>query len=110
MAKNILKIAKEIIPIFIMIGLIPLFPNDIALTSVYILNIALLFYLKKEKRDFEIFAFGFFIMIISETFFVSTGVEKFLRNSFFGIMPLWLPFLWAYSFVVMKRVIKYLDF
>ncbi len=48
-------------------------------------------------------------MIISEYLFIKTGVETFTRNSLFGLMPLWLPFLWAYAFVVIKRAIKILD-
>jgi hypothetical protein len=44
-------------------------------------------------------------MFASEYFFISTGVETFARNSLFGLMPLWLPFLWAYAFVVIKRAV-----
>ena len=49
-------------------------------------------------------------MIIAEYFFVSTGAETFLRKSLFGIMPLWLPFIWAYAFVAMKRAINILNY
>ena len=52
--------------------------------------------------------FGFFAMIASEYLFISTGVEKFERNSLLGLMPLWLPFLWAYGFVAIKRAISIL--
>jgi len=36
-------------------------------------------------------------------------VETFVRNSLFGLMPLWLPFLWGYGFVAIKRGIKILE-
>ncbi|MBN2052170.1 hypothetical protein JW756_01585 [Candidatus Woesearchaeota archaeon] len=61
--------------------------------------------MRYEQRDFLFFIFGFIAMIISEYLFVSTGVETFVRNTLFGLMPLWLPFLWAYAFVAMKRAI-----
>lgn len=48
-------------------------------------------------------------MLISEYFFISTGVEIFLRHSLFGIMPVWLPVLWAYGFVVISRSLKILE-
>jgi hypothetical protein len=48
-------------------------------------------------------------MIISEFFFISTGVETFVRDSLCGMMPLWLPFLWAYAFVAMRRAMIILD-
>jgi hypothetical protein len=47
--------------------------------------------------------FGFIFMTLSEYLFISTGVEVFERDSLFGLMPLWLPFLWGYGFVVIKR-------
>jgi hypothetical protein len=64
---------------------------------------------KREPRDITILVFGFFVMIVSEYLFVSTGVEIFNRNSLLGIMPLWLPFLWAYGFVAIKRGVKILE-
>ncbi len=98
------------IPIILMISLIYLIKNDYLLTSVYIIIIAISFIIKYEKKEIVVFTFGFFIMIIAEYFFVRTGVEIFVRNSLFNLMPLWLPFLWAYSFVGMKRAIKLLGF
>ena len=92
-----------------MIVLIPFVPNDYNLLLIYILIIAAAFYTKMEKNDILIFVFGFFIMTASEHFFIRTGVETFQRNSLFGTMPVWLPFLWAYGFVAIKRAIKILD-
>ena len=103
---KIINIVLNIIPIFVMIGLIPIIQNDYLLTVVYIGIILISFFIKKEKGDVFIFIFGFFVMIISEIIFVSTGVETFVRNTLFGLMPLWLPFLWGYGFVAIKRGIK----
>ncbi len=92
-----------------MIGLIPIVSSDYILTLVYIAIIAIAFFIRYEKREYVFLTFGFFGMIISEYIFTSTKVETFDRNSLFGLMPLWLPFLWAYSFVAMKRAIKILE-
>lgn len=48
-------------------------------------------------------------MTISESFFIGTGVETFVRSSLFNIMPIWLPLLWAFAFVIMRRIIVILD-
>jgi 8-oxo-dGTP diphosphatase len=110
MSKNkIINFILNIIPILIMIGLIPVIQNDYILTVVYIGIIFILFFLKKEKGDFLVFILGFFMMILSEIIFVSTGVETFVRNTLFGLMPLWLPFLWGYGFVVIKRGLRILE-
>jgi len=93
------------IPIVLMIILIPLIQNDYFLSIAYAIIIIASFFMHYEKKDTFVFIFGFFAMGISELFFVSTGVETFVRNSLFGIMPLWLPIIWAYAFVAMKRVI-----
>lgn len=109
MLNKTIKILKETIPIIVMIGLIPLVLNDYLLSIFYILIIAICLYFKKEKNDFVFMGVGFFAMIISESIFISTGVETFVRNSLFGLMPLWLPLLWAYAFVAMRRSLKILE-
>ncbi len=104
-----LKMALNAVPVALMIALIPVLRNDYTLTAAYVVVISASFLARYEKKDALFFAFGFVIMIIAEYSFVSTGVETFARNSLFGLMPLWLPFLWAYSFVAMKRAIVILD-
>lgn len=103
------NIFLNIIPILVMIGLIPIIQNDYLLTVVFIGIITISFFIKKEKGDIFIFLFGFFAMILSEMVFISTGVETFVRNTLFGLMPLWLPFLWGYGFVAIKRGVKILE-
>ena len=92
-----------------MIGLIPVVKDDYILTGLYIAIILIAFFIKKEKGEILVFLFGFFGMILSEMVFISTGVETFVRNSLFGLMPLWLPFLWGYGFVVIKRCLSILE-
>ena len=107
--KKALNITIIAIPTLIMIGLIPLIINDYLLTAIYAVIIAISLIIKKTKNDILVFVFGFFIMIASEYLFVSTGVETFQRNSLFGLMPLWLPFLWGYGFIAIKRSIEVLN-
>lgn len=106
---KILQIFFNTIPIILMIAIIPIFKNDYALTGIYALIIAISFAVKYNKKDHLFFISGLIIMMISEYFFISAGVETFTRNSLFGLMPLWLPVLWAYAFVAMKRIIIVLD-
>ena len=105
---RILKILIEASPIIIMIALIPFVKNDYLLTGVYAIIITLLFIFRYEKKDYFFLIFGFIMMLVFESFFVSVGVETFNRNSLFGVMPIWLPILWAYAFVAIKRGIRIL--
>ena len=107
--KKALNITIIAIPTLIMIGLIPLIINDYSLAVIYIAIIAVSLIIKNTKNDLLVFTFGLFIMIVSEYLFVSTGVETFQRNSLFGLMPLWLPFLWGYGFIAIKRSIEVLN-
>lgn len=104
-----LLIFLNALPILVMVGLIPLIAHEYLLTLIYCAIIINSFLIKREKGDGKVFLFGFVIMIIFESIFISTGVETFVRNGLFGIMPLWLPFLWGYGFVAMKRGIKILE-
>ncbi len=90
--------------VVIMLALVPTIKNDYALTGIYIVFILSAVVFKKERSDFMFLTIGLFGLMLGEYFFVSTGVETFNRNSLFGIMPLWLPFLWAFIFLSMKRV------
>ncbi|MBN2454116.1 DUF2878 family protein [Candidatus Woesearchaeota archaeon] len=106
---KILQIFLNTIPIVVMIALIPAVKSDYMLAGAYACIIAAAFVVKREKKDWVFFLFGFFVMIVAECFFVSTGVETFERNSLFGVMPIWLPLLWAYVFVAMRRAVAVLD-
>jgi hypothetical protein len=106
---KLLSIFLNVLPIILMIALIPIVKNDYVLTAIYLLIIILSFVVKYNSKEYAFFIFGFIIMFFSEAIFISTGVETFVRNSLFGLMPFWLPFLWAYVFVVMRRVIIILD-
>jgi hypothetical protein len=101
--RKVYLIFVNAIPILIMIGLIPLVHNDYLLAVLDLVIIILAFAIKRERNEITILIAGFFIMIICEYLFVSTGVETFVRHSLFGIMPLWLPVMWAYGYVAIKR-------
>ncbi len=100
-----LKIFINSIPVLVMIGLIPLVRDDFMLTLFYVLIIFISLYIKHTRVEIFIFVFGLVMMTIFESIFISTGVEVFVRNSLFGLMPLWLPFIWGYGFVAIKRSI-----
>ncbi len=103
------QIFLNTIPVLAMIGLIPVVQNDYTLTLLYIVIIFIALLVRREKNDVTVMAFGFCIMIVSEYIFISTGVETFVRNTLFGLMPLWLPFLWAYGFVTIRRGVEILN-
>ncbi len=108
--KNKIKqIILELVPVVAMILLIPIIQNDYILLLVYGIIIISLFFIKYVKLDWVFFTFALITMTASETLFISTGVEVFERNSLFGLMPIWLPVLWAYVFVVMRRLVKVLE-
>ena len=93
-----------------MVSLIPVFLNDYILTLVDIIIILLTMKLiKANRKDKIVLISGFIVMTISEYFFIKTGVEVFKRQTLLGLMPLWLPFLWAYGFVAISRSVRILE-
>jgi len=97
------RVLLNTVPVLAMIGFIPLIANDYMLTLVYLVIIIGVSYIKYEKGDLPMLITGFCLMTVFEAIFISTGVETFQRNSLLGIMPLWLPILWSYGFVAIKR-------
>ena len=104
MRKYLPQICLYFITIVAMIGLAVFVENDHVLTVIYLGVITITFVVKKERADLLILSVGFLGTLIGEYLFVSTGIETFNRTSFMGIFPLWLPFLWSYIFLAMKRV------
>lgn len=109
MVEKLVRICLYAVPIILMIGIIPLVTDEHVLATIYVLCAVVLLATKPEKNDLAAYAFGLVGITISETFFVGTGVETFARQGLFGIMPVWLPFLWAYAFVTIKRTLRILD-
>lgn len=107
--KKSTEIFYNAIPIFAMIGLVPLILNDYLLAVVCIGIIIAALLVKKVRYDLTIFVVGSFTMILVEWLFISTGVETFNRNSLLGIMPIWLPVIWGYGFVSIKRLIEIIE-
>lgn len=104
-----LLILLNALPVLVMVGLIPFIGNDFILAGTYIAIIIAAFAIRRGRNDAVVFLFGLFAMTLSEYLFISTGVETFQRNSLFGLMPIWLPSLWAYGFVAIKRAVQILD-
>jgi hypothetical protein len=111
LAKIILftKVITNALPIIVMIALIPLIQNDVVLTAIYIVFILAALAMRQDKKDLVFLIFGFVTLFFSEYLFISTGVETFERRSLLGIMPLWLPFLWAYVFIAIRRMVAAAD-
>ncbi len=105
MYKIFFRILRECLPLIFMVALIPCVYNDYVLTVVYFVSGIILILAKNKQHDWLVYGVGLVAMTFFEFIFIQTGVEVFQRNSLFDLMPLWLPFLWAYGFVVMKRSI-----
>lgn len=108
-SQKIAQIFLNAVPIIAMILFINFVKNDWWLTLVYIIIIAISLIIKREKNDIVILCFGIVIMTLMELLFTSTSVEFFIRASLFKLIPVWLPFLWGYSFVAIKRSVLILN-
>lgn len=86
-----------------MILFIPFIKNDYTLTVIYIFFILSALIAERDKADYILLVIGLFGLTLGEYLFVSMGVETFNRNTLFGVMPFWLPFLWAFIFLSLKR-------
>ncbi|MBI2064548.1 MAG: hypothetical protein HYT62_00655 [Candidatus Yanofskybacteria bacterium] len=102
--KYTLRISAYFLAVVIMVSLAIFIVNDYILTAIYLGIIVASVIFRREKADLLILVVGFFGTLIGESLFLSTGIETFTRTTLLGIMPLWLPFLWSYIFLAIKRV------
>lgn len=101
---NIKKIILELIPIIVLITVIPIAKNDFYILVSYIILIAVFLRLKYEKNEYKILIGGIVFMALFEYLFILTGVETFKNKTLFNIMPIWLPLLWGYGMIAMRRI------
>lgn len=87
-----------------MILFIPFIRNDYILTVIYVVFIAAAFIDRRDKADYILITIGFWGLMLGEYLFIHMGVETFNRTTLFGVMPFWLPFLWTFIFLSMKRI------
>ncbi len=100
---DIKKIIQGVIPIFLMIWLIQLITNDYLILLAYIIIILIALKIHYEKNEYRLLLAGIIFMFIMEYLFVSTGIEIFTSQTLIN-MPIWLPVLWGYSFIAIKRI------
>lgn len=99
------KIFLETLPIVLGIFLsYLLWQNTVLLFLVYLTFTLGLIYLHKDKTEFIIFAYGILIGILVEVVGTKvSGYQSFTKPDFLGI-PIWLPIVWGYGFIAMKRI------
>jgi len=100
--KIFLLIFAYSLPLLAMIGLIPFIQDGKLLTALFVLPALLYFIKNPTKKNYLVYTIGLVAMTLFDSIFLTTGVETFKDTTLFSIMPLWLPFLWAYSFLVIK--------
>ena len=99
------KVFIETLPILFGILLSYLFwQNNVLLFIIYLVLTLGLIYFHKDKTEFAIFTYGILIGAIVEVIGTQiSGYQSFAKPDFGGI-PMWLPIVWGYGFVAMKRI------
>ena len=105
----IVRIIASVLPILAMIALIPLIRNDFLLAGIYALFILVALAIRQDKKDLVFLAVGIVVPTIGEFLFVSTGAEVFTRDVLIFGIPAWLPLLWGYVFIMMRRGVAALE-
>jgi hypothetical protein len=100
--KNTLYI--EVLLLIISMLLLGIVEQEIYITLLIVILIILTFLVEYHKKEFLLFFIGAFLGAVVEI--GGNYLYKFqysLSGSFFGI-PLWMPLLWGYAFVFMRRI------
>ena len=102
---KIVKIFIETLPILFGILFSYLFwQNNFLLLAIYLILSVVLIFWRGDNSEFAIFAYGIIIGGIVEIIGTEvSGYQSFSNPNFLGI-PIWLPIVWGYGFVAMKRI------
>ena len=103
------RIVASALPVVGMILLVPFVQNDYILALIYTIVILVALAIHQDRKDRIFVMFGSVVSFVAEALFISTGVETFERKTLLGIMPLWLPLLWGYIFLAMRRAIMAIE-
>lgn len=109
MKDTLYRIFLIALPVLIMIALIPLVRNDFTLALIFAAFSVIAFLIKYNRNDAIFFLFGLIVVTAFEYLFIMTGIETFESRTLFDAMPLWLPLLWGYSFVEIRRATVVLE-
>ena len=99
------KLFYILLPVWVMIATLFVTTNDYLITAFYALMGLAALINGNDKKEWGLYLLGFVLLSACELFFVSTGVETFNRKALIAGMPIWLPFLWAYAFILMRRAL-----
>ena len=99
----------QLIPLFIVFIIMIFVNSEILYTILIILLIIASFLIKYYPGEWKILVLGFLLAIIFEVVFglISYRLQHWEQDSLFGV-PYWLPFLWAYGFVYIRRIGNFL--
>lgn len=106
MKKNKIKLlALELWPFLIGIIIMALFWRQEILASILILVIIIImFSIKYEKNEIYLYFLGVLIGAIVELWGqLIVHFQNFTQGLLLG-MPLWLPLVWGYAFIAMRRI------
>lgn len=78
--------------------------DEFLFTGILIVFIFLSFKIEYHKREWILFVVGIFFGVLIEVVTASFGrLQHWEHASLFGI-PLWLPIVWGYAFIYMRRI------
>lgn len=102
--KNNKSLIIEVILLIFSILLIGAIRQEILITFAMIILVFLCFFLEYHKREWTLFIIGMLLGVILELGGnLAYKLQYWNVDSLLGI-PLWLPLLWGYAFVFVRRI------
>jgi general stress protein CsbA len=98
----------QILPLFLVLFIFVFTQNEFFVTAGIIFLITLSFMIKYYKKEWKVLVFGVILGIIFELGGDLIYKAQYWENaSFFGI-PIWLPLMWGYGFIFIRRIGNFL--
>ncbi len=98
-----IKIIKESVPL-VLIFAVELFFNQWFVLLAIAIAVTYMFSRSYKKGEIQLFVFGTILGFIIEVVMGLVTRHQFWNETFLFGVPVWLPFIWGYGFVIIHRV------
>lgn len=99
-----LSVLRTVLPLFFIFSIELFFSQWVTLVVILLSFIYSYTFDEYEKREWLLAVVGFALGLIIEVGMGIYARQQYWSETFFLGVPIWLPFIWGYAFIIMRRV------
>jgi 4-hydroxybenzoate polyprenyltransferase len=98
------SLLKQILPLFAALAIFLLTTNEFIVTGVIALMIVATFLIHREQGEWKVVVLGIILGIVFELAGDAVYQAQYWESATLLSIPLWLPLMWGYGFIFIRRI------